>query len=168
MTFRESLINQRRRGLHGNRHPRGPLAVCLFVRRTIPCGCAKTTASIMKPGTGSNGNIQGISQGPARSWWFTFVDWALEFSQLSVTQPDCHTKAFRNAFGHLWENEACGSGLTILLRALASMVAGVLEDSNGDAGETYLDDSWIYSADFNRHTTLIDTVHTRMHGRSCQ
>ena len=64
-------------------------------------------------------------------------------------------RAFRDAFGQLWENERCGFGSKTLLPAFDSMVAGLLGDSKGDGVENYLENVLIYSGDFDQHLALI-------------
>ena len=93
----------------------GSLRLCQEYRLHISC---------MKTDSGGLGDIQGIFERLAGSWFISIV-LASGFFQLPIAEPDRHKPAFRASFGQLWEYERCGFGLKIRPPAFASLVADV-------------------------------------------
>lgn len=110
--------------------------------------------------SGGLGDMQSIFDGLKGKKYFTQLDLASGFYQMSIAEQDRFKTAFRDADGLLWEFTRAGFGLTVLPAAFTRRVKTALGHLAGVF--SWLDDILIASDTWEEHIATLTTVLTRL------
>ena len=110
--------------------------------------------------SGGLGDMQAIFDGLKGKRYFTQLDLASGFHQLSINPRDRPKTAFRDADGMLYEFTRAGFGLTVLPAAFSRRVKSAL--GNLDGVFSWLDDILIASATWEEHLATLVLVLNRL------
>ena len=93
-----------------------------------------------------------------QSAYFSCLDLALGFLQLTIHEADRHLTALRDAEGKLWEFVHCGFGLKTVPSAFANYVGGSIMRVNNKDVRDWLDDMIIPTRTFEPQLELIREI----------
>ena len=116
---------------------------------------------VLKTDSGGLGDMHRIFAGLRGKSFFTQVDLASGFHQITIAEKDRPKTAFRDADGQLHEFNRAGFGLTVLPAAFTRVVKKALAPPLPGV-DSWLDDIIIASRDWKEHLATLKEVFTRL------
>ena len=110
---------------------------------------------LLKTQSGGLGNLLAIYDEMGQLAYFSCLDLASGFLQLTIHEADRHFTAFRDAEGRLWECVRCGFGLKTVPSAFANYVGGSIMGVKNKGMRNWLDDIIIPTRTFEEQLKLL-------------
>ena len=111
--------------------------------------------ALLKAQSGGLGDLLTIYDEMDQAAYFSCLDLASGFLQLTIHEADRHLTAFRDAEGKLWEYVRCGFGLKTVPSAFANYVGGSIMDVKKKGVRNWLDDMIIPTRTFEQQLELL-------------
>ena len=111
--------------------------------------------ALLKAQSGGLGDLLTLYDEMDQSAYFSCLDLASEFLQLTIHEADSHLTTFRDAEGKLWEYVRCGFGLKTVPSSFAIYVGGSIMRVKKKGVRNWLDDMTIPTRTFEQQLELL-------------